>query len=288
MKIAVASDHAGFLLKQDLKSHLQGESLDVLDRRTYDEEPCDYPDLARAVGEAIRKEALVGEKGIRFMDAEVGGKIWGLKVGYCIMIGGSKEIYRRLQPSFRTIAAEDGYLFCEDGGAGHFVQTVHNGIEYGMMQAHAGESYILENAPYSESLDYDNGAHPWNQGNAIPSRLLELAEEAFAKAGTFPGVKGYVEHSGKGRRTVEQAEDTADPTPVTALALFTGFRARQGDSFLDKVVPELRHEFGGHAVVEVYQTNEERGGPGLGSLSTLPATWLKPGGAVSAGSIPVG
>jgi 6-phosphogluconate dehydrogenase len=181
------------------------------------------------------------------MDAEISGEIWGLMVGYCLMIGGFKEIYRRLQPSFRTIAPEDGYLFCGDRGAGHFVKMVYNGIEYSMMQAYAEGFHILENPPCSESFDYDNEDHLWNQGSVIPSRLPELAEADFAKDGRLLGIKGYVQHPGEGRGTVEQAVDTAVPTPVSVLALFTRFRARQEDSFPDKVVPELRHEFGGHA-----------------------------------------
>jgi 6-phosphogluconate dehydrogenase len=184
------------------------------------------------------------------MDVGVSGGIWGLKVGYCLMIGGSKEIYQRLEPIFRTLAPEDGYLYCGDSGAGHFVKMVHNGIEYGMMQAYAEGFDILESSPYSESLEYDKVAHLWNQGSVIRSWLLELAEAAFAKDGKLLDIKGYVEDSGEGRWTVEQAVATSVPAPVTALALFTRFRSRQEDSFADKVVAALRREFGGHAVVE--------------------------------------
>lgn len=201
-------------------------------------------------GDDIRREALLRDKGIQFMDVGVSGGIWGLKVGYCLMIGGSKETYQRLEPIFRTLAPEDGYLYCGGSGAGHFVKMVHNGIEYGMMQAYAEGFDILESSPYSEFLEYDKVAHLWNQGSVIRSWLLELAEAAFAKDGKLNEIKGYVQDSGEGRWTLEQAVATGVPAPVTALALFTRFRSRQEDSFADKVVAALRREFGGHAVVE--------------------------------------
>ena len=204
-------------------------------------------------GDDIRREALLGEKGIQFMDVGVSGGIWGLKIGYCLMIGGSKEAYERLEPIFRTLAPEDGYLYCGGNGAGHFVKMVHNGIEYGMMQAYAEGFDILESSPYSASLEYDKVAHLWNQGSVIRSWLLELAEAAFAKDGKLSEIKGYVQDSGEGRWTLEQAVATGVPAPVTALALFTRFRSRREDSFADKVVAALRREFGGHAVVEAHE-----------------------------------
>lgn len=204
-------------------------------------------------GDDIRRQALLADKGIRFVDVGVSGGIWGLKLGYCLMIGGSKETYQHLEPIFRTLAPEDGYLYCGESGAGHFIKMVHNGIEYGMMQAYAEGFDILEGSPYSESLEYDKVAHLWNQGSVIRSWLLELAEAAFARDGKLNEIKGYVEDSGEGRWTVEQAIASGVPSPVIALALFTRFRSRKEDSFADKVVAALRREFGGHAVVEADQ-----------------------------------
>jgi 6-phosphogluconate dehydrogenase len=197
----------------------------------------------------IRRAELLAEKDIRFMDAGVSGGIWGLEVGYCLMVGGEKETYQYLEPIFKTLAPEDGYLYCGPTGAGHFVKMVHNGIEYGMMQAYGEGFDILEGSAYSESLNYAEIAHLWNQGSVIRSWLLELAEAAFAKDAKLSGIRGYVEDSGEGRWTVQQAIESGVSAPVIALSLFRRFRSRQEDSFSDKVLAALRNEFGGHAVV---------------------------------------
>jgi 6-phosphogluconate dehydrogenase len=198
----------------------------------------------------IRRAEMLAEKGIEFVDAGVSGGIWGLKVGYCTMVGGRKANFEYLEPILKTLAPQDGYLYCGPTGAGHFVKMAHNGIEYGMMQAYGEGFEILEASPYAESLNYAEVAHLWNQGSVIRSWLLELAEEAFKKDGKLSDIRGYVEDSGEGRWTVQQAIETAVPAPVIALSLLQRFRSRKEDTFSDKVLAALRREFGGHAVVE--------------------------------------
>lgn len=197
----------------------------------------------------IRRAKLLDGKGIRFMDVGVSGGIWGLKIGYCLMIGGDKETFKQLEPIFKTLAPEEGYLYCGATGAGHFVKMVHNGIEYGMMQAYGEGFEILEASNYSESFNYAEIAHLWNQGSVVRSWLLELAEEAFRKNAKLNDIKGYVEDSGEGRWTIQQALDSGVPANVITLSLLRRFRSRQEDPFTDRVIAALRREFGGHAVV---------------------------------------
>jgi 6-phosphogluconate dehydrogenase len=204
----------------------------------------------------IRRAEMLAEKGIEFVDAGVSGGIWGLKVGYCTMVGGTKANFEYLEPILKTLAPKDGYLYCGPTGAGHFVKMVHNGIEYGMMQAYGEGFEILEASPYAESLNYAEVAHLWNQGSVIRSWLLELAEEAFKKDGRLSDIRGYVEDSGEGRWTVHQAIENAVAAPVIALSLLQRFRSRKEDTFSDKVLAALRREFGGHAVVASDSTKE--------------------------------
>ncbi len=197
----------------------------------------------------IRRADLLADDQIHFVDAGVSGGIWGLDKGYCLMIGGEKEIYKHLEPVFQTLAPEDGCLYCGPVGAGHFVKMVHNGIEYGMMQAYGEGFQILEASQYSEFLDFSEIAHLWNQGSVVRSWLLELAEAAFKNDDRLSDIRGYVDDSGEGRWTVQQAIDTGVSAPVIALSLMQRFRSKEKDSFSDKVVAALRREFGGHAVV---------------------------------------
>ena len=197
----------------------------------------------------IRRAEILAEKGMMFMDVGVSGGIWGLEKGYCLMIGGPKEGYHHLEPIFKTLAPEEGYLYCGATGAGHFVKMVHNGIEYGMMQAYGEGFQILEASSYGESLNYEEVAHLWNRGSVVRSWLLELAEAAFAKDGKLSDIRGYVEDSGEGRWTVEQAIESRVSAPVITLSLMNRFRSRKTDVFSDRVVAALRREFGGHAVV---------------------------------------
>ena len=197
----------------------------------------------------ILRANLLDEKGISFMDVGVSGGIWGLKIGYCMMIGGEKETFKQLEPILKTLAPQEGYLYCGGTGAGHFVKMVHNGIEYGMMQAYGEGFEILEASAYAESFNYSEIAHLWNQGSVVRSWLLELAEEAFRNDAKLTDIKGYVEDSGEGRWTIQQALDTGVPAQVITLSLLRRFRSRQEDPFCDRVLAALRREFGGHAVV---------------------------------------
>jgi 6-phosphogluconate dehydrogenase len=185
---------------------------------------------------------------INYMDAGVSGGIWGLKEGYCLMLGGDLKTYRKLLPALKTLAPKDGYLFCGPAGAGHFVKMVHNGIEYGMMSAY-GEGFEIMNAsPYAEHMDFSKVARLWNQGSVVRSWLLELAESALKKDPDLSGIEGHVEDSGEGRWTVIQAVESAVPAPVITASLFQRFRSRKEDSFSDRLLAALRNEFGGHAV----------------------------------------
>jgi 6-phosphogluconate dehydrogenase len=197
----------------------------------------------------IRRAELLAEKDIHFMDVGVSGGIWGLEVGYCLMIGGPKKIYQYLEPLLKTLAPNEGYLYCGPTGAGHFLKMVHNGIEYGMMQAYGEGFSLLEASPYSESLNYAQIARLWNHGSVIRSWLLELVEAAFLKDKRLSGIQGYVEDSGEGRWMVQQAVESGVSAPVITLSLLRRFRSREEDSFSDKLVAALRREFGGHAVM---------------------------------------
>ena len=197
-------------------------------------------------GDDVRRARQLKALGINYMDAGVSGGIWGLKEGYCLMLGGEKKVFNRLRPVFKTLAPKDGYMYCGPAGAGHFVKMVHNGIEYGMMSAYGEGFQILDASPYAEGLDYSKLSGLWNRGSVIRSWLLELAEEAFRKDPGLGGFEPYVEDSGEGRWTVQQAVDTAVPAPVITMSLFQRFRSRDPDSMGDRVLAALRNEFGGH------------------------------------------
>ena len=197
----------------------------------------------------LRRYKALKRAGIRYMDVGVSGGIWGLKIGYCMMMGGDKNVFRYLEPIFLTLAPKDGYLYCGKAGAGHFVKMVHNGIEYGLMQAYGEGFEILDASEYADSFDYAKIAHLWNQGSVIRSWLLELAADAFSKSAELSDIKAYVEDSGEGRWTVQQAIDTGVPAEVITLSLMRRFRSRQQDPFTERVLAALRREFGGHAVV---------------------------------------
>jgi len=196
----------------------------------------------------IRRARDLEPLGISYVDAGVSGGIWGLSIGYCTMVGGPREAFDHLEPVFKTLAPEEGYLYCGTTGAGHFVKMVHNGIEYGMMQAYGEGFEILNSSPYGPALDMARVSHLWNQGSVIRSWLLELAEDAFKKDARLDGILGFVDDSGEGRWTVQQAIDAAVPAPVIAEALFARFRSRQDNSFSNRVLAALRNEFGGHRV----------------------------------------
>ncbi|MCC6349847.1 MAG: decarboxylating 6-phosphogluconate dehydrogenase [Candidatus Eisenbacteria bacterium] len=184
--------------------------------------------------------------GLMYVDAGTSGGIWGLQVGYCMMLGGPDEAIARLKPGLDTLAPPEGWLHCGPAGAGHYAKMIHNGIEYGMMQAYAEGFEILRAGEYS--YDLAKLSHLWNQGGVIRSWLLELAERAFAKDPGLEKIRGWVDDSGEGRWTVLEAIEKNVPAEVLTLSLMRRFRSRQEDTFTDRVLAALRAEFGGHAV----------------------------------------
>lgn len=194
------------------------------------------------------------QKGVHYLDAGVSGGVWGLEAGYCTMVGGDREAFDAIEPLLATLAPEEGYLYCGKAGAGHFVKMVHNGIEYGMMQACAEGFSLLDASEYAEGLDFREVAHLWNQGGVIRSWLLELAESAFEKDPCLEGLAPFVEDSGEGRWVVRDAVDMAVSVPVIALSLMTRFRSRDGNPFGERLLAALRREFGGHAVKKARNT----------------------------------
>ncbi len=197
--------------------------------------------------DSMRRAATVKTKGISLLDAGTSGGIWGLRLGYCLMIGGEESAFRPLEPVFETLAPEDGYAYMGASGAGHFVKMVHNGIEYALLQGYA-EGFEILNAKRAFRLDLEKIAHLWNQGSVIRSWLLELAEDAFTKDPKLGSIRGYVQDSGEGRWTVAEAIENDVPAPVITLSLLERFRSRQEESFGAKVIAALRDEFGGHGV----------------------------------------
>jgi 6-phosphogluconate dehydrogenase len=194
------------------------------------------------------RSASLAARGIDFLDMGVSGGIWGLQVGFCAMVGGKREVFDRFEPAVRSLAPEGGYLYCGPSGAGHYVKMVHNGIEYGLMQAY-GEGFDIMHA--SEfPIDLGAVAKLWNNGSVIRSWLLELAADAFAKEGNdLAEIKGWVADSGEGRWTVAEAIEHDVPAPIITLSLLQRLRSRRDpDSFSDRVLAALRNEFGGHAV----------------------------------------
>jgi len=195
-----------------------------------------------------RRAAKLEAHGILYADAGVSGGIWGLTEGYCTMVGGPAEAYARLAPALDTLAPPQGHLHCGPAGAGHFVKMIHNGIEYGMMQAYAEGFALLEASPYGKDMDFAQVAGLWNRGSVIRSWLLELAEAAFGEDPRLTSLAPYVEDSGEGRWTVDQAVELGVSTPVLALSLMERFRSRNDNAFADRMLAALRNQFGGHAV----------------------------------------
>ncbi len=197
--------------------------------------------------DSMRRAADLQAKGIHFVDSGTSGGIWGLANGYCLMIGASPEAFKLCEPIFKTLAPPDGYAHMGPAGSGHYVKMIHNGIEYGALQAYA-EGYEILHASKDFKLDLHKIAAVWNHGSVVRSWLNELAEMAFAKDSDLKELRGYVEDSGEGRWTVQEAIDLDVPAPVITLSLLARLRSRQPDSFSAKVIAALRNEFGGHAV----------------------------------------
>jgi 6-phosphogluconate dehydrogenase len=197
--------------------------------------------------DSMRRAAELEGKGIHFVDAGTSGGIWGLANGYCLMIGASATAFKLCEPIFKTLAPQDGYAHMGPPGSGHYVKMIHNGIEYGMLEAYA-EGYEILHASKDFKLDLHKIAMVWNHGSVVRSWLNELAEKALEHDGELSGLRGYVEDSGEGRWTVQEAIDLDVPAPVITLSLLARLRSRQADSFSAKVIAALRNEFGGHAV----------------------------------------
>lgn len=193
-----------------------------------------------------RRASELKKKGLQYIDAGTSGGIWGLTVGYCLMVGGEPEPVKRLAPIFQTLAPEQGWAHVGGVGAGHYVKMVHNGIEYSMMQGYAEGFELMAKSEYK--LDLARIADLWMHGSVVRSWLLELAAGALKDDPRLEQLKGYVQDSGEGRWMVAEAIDKDVPVPTLTTALFTRFRSRQEDSFAEKMLAALRNAFGGHSV----------------------------------------
>ena len=198
--------------------------------------------------DTMARGATAKQHGIAYVDSGTSGGIWGLQVGYCLMVGGETTAVERYRPIFETLAPPDGFLHVGPTGAGHFVKMVHNGIEYGMLQSYAEGFAVLEAKKDFGALDLHAVAHLWNQGSVVRSWLLELAERAFERDPHLDSLRGWVDDSGEGRWTVQESIELSVPAPVLALSLFMRFQSRLPDGFGNKVIAALRNEFGGHPV----------------------------------------
>jgi len=196
--------------------------------------------------ESVRRHRQIAARGAHFLDCGTSGGVWGLKNGYCLMVGGDRDAFEYVEPILRTLAPPDGCLYAGGPGAGHFVKMIHNGVEYGMMQAYAEGFEILQASQYKPDLE--KVAHLWNQGSVVRSWLLELLERAFGEDPGLDRIKGYVPDSGEGRWTVKEAIDLDVPAICLTYALMNRFRSRQENTFGDRVQAALRNQFGGHAV----------------------------------------
>jgi len=219
----------------------------------------------------VRRSKALGPKGIHYVDVGTSGGVWGLERGYCMMIGGPKEAFDRLDPIFKTLApgvgdipktperksmdgtAEEGYIYCGKSGAGHFVKMVHNGIEYGLMQAYAEGFDIFKSANSPElpaEMRYDLNvadiAEVWRRGSVVASWLLDLTAMALAENPTLSNYTGFVQDSGEGRWTIMAAIEESVPADVLSAALYTRFRSRQEHTFAEKMLSAMRQKFGGH------------------------------------------
>ena len=198
--------------------------------------------------DSIRRAKEVETKGISFVDCGTSGGIWGLSAGFCLMAGGPRDAFDRIEPLLAALAPENGYAYLGPSGAGHYAKMVHNGIEYGLLQAYAEGFHLLE----ASDFDYDLEAVSllWTNGSVIRSWLLELARDAFGRDPKLAQLRGYVDDSGEGRWTVQEAVERAVAAPVITQALFSRFLSRDDNVFADRFIAALRNEFGGHAVRE--------------------------------------
>lgn len=196
--------------------------------------------------DSIARATRLSEQGIYYFDAGTSGGMEGAHSGGCFMIGGNREVFSRIEPLFKDMAVENGYLYAGESGSGHFLKMVHNGIEYGMMQSIAEGFEVLEKSAFD--YNYEDVARVWSNGSVIRSWLMELTQNAFSKDPKLEGIKGVMHSSGEGKWTVETALEVQASAPVIALSLFMRYRSLDQDTFHGKVVAALRNEFGGHAV----------------------------------------
>jgi len=193
-----------------------------------------------------KRAEMLAKLGFSFMDIGTSGGVWGYRNGYCLMAGGEAADFEFMRPALESLAPAGGLLHAGSHGAGHYVKMIHNGIEYGMLQAYGEGFEIMEKSEFG--LDLPAISRLWNRGSVVRSWLLELLEDAFSKNPGLEGIKGFVEDSGEGRWTVEEAIEKSVPAPVITLALLSRFVSRQDESFSAKVIAALRNEFGGHSI----------------------------------------
>jgi 6-phosphogluconate dehydrogenase len=205
--------------------------------------------------DSVARARALAAKRIAFLDVGTSGGVWGLKEGFCLMVGGPEHAFAQAEPAFRTLAPEGGHAHVGPSGAGHYVKMVHNGIEYGLLQAYAEGFEILHASDYD--LDLHQVAELWRHGSVVRSWLLDLIASAYAKDPELAGFSGWVEDSGEGRWTVQEALEKDVPAPVINLSLIMRLRSRVEDSYAGRLISALRNEFGGHPV----HTNEFGGHP---------------------------
>jgi 6-phosphogluconate dehydrogenase len=196
--------------------------------------------------DSVRRGKELSEQGIKFLDIGTSGGVWGLEIGFCLMVGGPRDAFETVEPILAALAPEDGYAHVGPSGAGHYTKMVHNGIEYGMLQAYAEGFDLLQASDFD--LDMQQLAALWNHGSVVRSWLLELAERAFAKDPKLETIRGYVDDSGEGRWTVLEAVERGVAAGTIAQSVFSRFTSREDDSYAMRVIAALRNEFGGHAV----------------------------------------
>jgi 6-phosphogluconate dehydrogenase len=196
--------------------------------------------------DSVRRAEQLALKGIRFLDCGTSGGIWGERDGFCLMVGGPREAFELVEPAFATLAAEGGYAYMGPSGAGHYVKMIHNGVEYALLQGYAEGFEILSASEYQ--LDVHRIAELWRHGSVIRSWLLDLLAAAYQRDPGLDALTGWVEDSGEGRWTVQEALDRNVPAPAINLSLLMRIRSRQQDSYAAKVIAALRNEFGGHPV----------------------------------------
>lgn len=233
--------------------------------------------------DSVHRGKKLEELGIHFMDCGTSGGVWGLKEGYCLMMGGPEAAFKIAEPIFKTLAPENGYVYTGASGSGHYTKMVHNGIEYGMLQAYGEGFDILHASEYK--LDLTAIASAWRYGSVVRSWLLDLLVLAFKDDTNLKHVRGYVEDSGEGRWTIQEAIDHNVPAPVITASLYERFHSRQPENFAAKVIASLRNEFGGHAVKSSDATVGDATGSGSSTVhqgtSESSADQIAPGASAS-------